>query len=197
MSPLLCASEIKRQILEVKNSRERRTGQEEFARVELGGEKAAGSVERFSGESEVDRDVTEAGIPVYRDRGTGAHNIWDPLWFTPEAAERSELVDHVDQLRAGFAVQSGRKCDTCKALEISTTWFGTRRSKVQILSPRPLLKPALNRVTPRLLLALRTLKLVLTLFNNDGFSYSGSVKSRPNLAAHSCRHWTLASNCLQ
>jgi len=47
-------------------------------------------------------------------------------------------VDHVDQLRAGSGAPSGRKCDTCKALEFSTPWFGTRRSKVQILWPRPL-----------------------------------------------------------
>lgn len=45
------------------------------------------------------------------------------------------LVYHVDQLRAGFASRTGRKCDTCKALEFSTLWFGTRRLKVQILSP--------------------------------------------------------------
>jgi len=47
-----------------------------------------------------------------------------------------KTVDHVvDQLRAGFGSSTGRKCDTCKALEVSTPWFGTRRSKVQILSP--------------------------------------------------------------
>src|ERR1700722_12379416 len=57
-----------------------------------------------------------------------------------------ELVDHVDQLRAGFASWTGRKCDTCKALEFSTFWFGTRRLKVQILSPRPLPKSCLSLV---------------------------------------------------
>jgi len=45
------------------------------------------------------------------------------------------LVYHVDQLRAGFVSRTGRKCDTCKTLDFSTLWFGTRRSKVQILSP--------------------------------------------------------------
>src|SRR5438309_7451381 len=51
---------------------------------------------------------------------------------------RLRLVYHVDQLRAGFVSRTERKCDTCKTLEFSTLWFGTRRSKVQILSPRPL-----------------------------------------------------------
>jgi integrase len=37
-------------------------------------------------------------------------------------------VYHVDQLRAGFKRSAGRKCDTCKALEFSTFWFGTRSS---------------------------------------------------------------------
>ena len=55
--------------------------------------------------------------------------------------DAEKTVDHVvDQLRAGFGSSTGRKCDTCKALEVSTPWFGTRRSKVQILSPRPLPK---------------------------------------------------------
>ena len=53
-------------------------------------------------------------------------------------SHRKLSVYHVDQLGAGLASLTGRKCDTCKALEFSTLWFGTRRSKVQILSPRPL-----------------------------------------------------------
>lgn len=36
------------------------------------------------------------------------------------------LVDHVDQLRAGFEAHAGRKCDTSKASEFSILWFGTR-----------------------------------------------------------------------
>ena len=35
------------------------------------------------------------------------------------AAVSDSLVYHVDQLRAGFEGSTGRKCDTCKALENS------------------------------------------------------------------------------
>jgi hypothetical protein len=65
----------------------------------------------------------------------GDSSLIESAWIS---IHQSRLVYHVDQLRAGFASRTGRKCDTCKALEFSTLWFGTRRSKVQILSPRPL-----------------------------------------------------------
>jgi hypothetical protein len=55
-----------------------------------------------------------------------------------EKSRMCGVVYHVDQLREGFTSRAGRKCDTRKALGISTSWFGTRRLKVQILSPRPL-----------------------------------------------------------
>ncbi len=35
------------------------------------------------------------------------------------------VVYHVDQLKAGFVSRTDRKCDTYKALEFSTLWFGT------------------------------------------------------------------------
>jgi|SRR6267378_117962 len=46
-------------------------------------------------------------------------------------------VDSVDQLRQDFWGGAACKCDTHKALDFSTFWFGTRRSMVQIHSPRP------------------------------------------------------------
>jgi len=45
-------------------------------------------------------------------------------------------VDSVDQLRQDFWGGAVCKCDTHKALDFSTFWFGTRRSMVQIHSPR-------------------------------------------------------------
>src|SRR5260370_13527268 len=46
-------------------------------------------------------------------------------------------VDCVDQLRQAFWGGAVCKCDTHKALDFPTFWFGTRRSMVQIHSPRP------------------------------------------------------------
>jgi len=46
----------------------------------------------------------------------------------------------VDQLRSGFLGDGACKCDTRKALDFSTLQFGTRRSMVQIHSPRPFLR---------------------------------------------------------
>jgi hypothetical protein len=48
------------------------------------------------------------------------------------------FVDHVDQLRQGFWGGSACKCGTHKALDFSPLQFGTRRSVVQIHSPRPI-----------------------------------------------------------
>jgi hypothetical protein len=59
------------------------------------------------------------------------------------------LVYHVDQLKVGFGAYSRRKCDTSKTLEFSTLWFGTRKSKVQILSARPLFKQIKYLQQPR------------------------------------------------
>src|SRR5216684_7710869 len=42
-------------------------------------------------------------------------------------------------IEAGFLGGAACKCDTHKALDFPTFWFGTRRSMVQIHSPRPLL----------------------------------------------------------
>ena len=47
-------------------------------------------------------------------------------------------VDSVDQLRQDFWGGAVCKCDTHKALDFPTFWFGTRRSMVQIHSPRPI-----------------------------------------------------------
>jgi hypothetical protein len=41
------------------------------------------------------------------------------------------------------------KCGTHKALDFSTLWFGTRRSKVQMLSARPLFPLSIQQVTLR------------------------------------------------
>src|SRR5713226_3482442 len=40
-------------------------------------------------------------------------------------------------IEAGFLGGAACKCDTHKALDFPTFWFGTRRSVVQIHSPRP------------------------------------------------------------
>jgi len=74
-------------------------------------------------------------------------SFWDFPWFTPKAASvfSNGHVYHVDQLTADFVERASRKCDTRKALEISTAWFGTRRSMVQIHSPRPLTRGAVRR----------------------------------------------------
>jgi hypothetical protein len=47
------------------------------------------------------------------------------------------IVYHVDQLRQGSGRDAVCKCGTHKALDFSTLRFGTRRSMVQIHSPRP------------------------------------------------------------
>ena len=44
----------------------------------------------------------------------------------------------VDQLRQGFWGDEVCRCNTRKALDFSTSRFGTRRSMVQIHSPRPI-----------------------------------------------------------
>jgi len=62
-----------------------------------------------------------------------------------------QFVYSVYQLRQDFLVFGFCKCDTHKALDFSTLWFGTRRSMVQIHSPRPfLLEPV---ITDRLIAA--------------------------------------------
>jgi hypothetical protein len=74
--------------------------------------------------------------------GLGLATAGFRLWF----------VYHVDQLRQSFLSGAVCKCGTHKALDFSTLRFGTRRSKVQILSPRPL-SSSLSRFAFRLSLA--------------------------------------------
>src|SRR5260370_31999009 len=66
----------------------------------------------------------------------------NPAKFTKPDSLRCESpicsVDSVDQLRQDFWGGAVCKCDTHKALDFPTFWFGTRRSMVQIHSPRPL-----------------------------------------------------------
>ena len=58
----------------------------------------------------------------------------------------SRCGPNVDQLRQDFGVVAACKCGTHKALDFLTLRFGTRRSVVQIHSPRPLLNFCLSLV---------------------------------------------------
>ena len=60
------------------------------------------------------------------------------LWKCELELVSLKNVDHVDQLRQKFWGEAVCKCGTYKALDFSTLRFGTRRSMVQIHSPRPL-----------------------------------------------------------
>jgi hypothetical protein len=55
-------------------------------------------------------------------------------WHSPHASDAA-TVYHVYELRAGFGGRSGRKCDTSKALDFPTHWFGTRRSGFKSTRP--------------------------------------------------------------
>ena len=69
----------------------------------------------------------------------GLHRVVRRQIRSPTSESHLACGPFVDQLRQDFECVGARKCDTHKALDSPTFRFGTRRSVVQIHSPRPLL----------------------------------------------------------
>ena len=90
-----------------------------------------------------------------------------------------EIVDHCGPTEAEFWDDGACKCDTHKALGFSTLRFGTRRSKVQILSPRPLF-PSRICTLRNILLSCKNRKIGYIGYNN------GFLRRNLKTQAHFC-----------
>ncbi len=79
------------------------------------------------------RRVSECSLIAYEIKSQGW--VRKARLESASGNDSHDSVYHVYQLRAGFGAKPKRKCDTHKALDFPTFWFGTRRSVVQIHSP--------------------------------------------------------------
>ena len=95
----------------------------------------------------------------------------------------------MDQVRQDFGGGRARKCDTHKALEFPPLWFGTRRSVVQIHSPRPLQHPTFHLFTlfPPLRPLRRLVRRCKPIQSPDSCARAIPARGSPRLEASSVR----------